>query len=55
MQAVIGAGAAGLAAARSVLQAGLRLTVLEAEDDIGGVWRYTPETDSDLLGEVTCA
>ena len=51
MQAVIGAGAAGLAAAHSALQAGLRVTVFEAGSDIGGVWRYTDEVESDMLGE----
>src|SRR2546426_540716 len=33
---VIGAGAAGLAAARELSQAGLTVTVLEARDRIGG-------------------
>ena len=38
LQAVVGAGAAGLAAAHEALRAGLQVTVLEAEDDLGGVW-----------------
>src|SRR6476660_6375368 len=33
---VLGAGAAGLAAAQELSQAGLRVTVLEARDRIGG-------------------
>ena len=52
-QAIIGAGAAGLAAATASLRAGLRVTVLEAGDDIGGVWRYTDEVESDPLGACT--
>lgn len=43
MQAVVGAGAAGLAAARELLRAGHRVTVMEARHNIGGVWDYTDE------------
>ena len=50
LQAVVGAGAAGLAAAHEALRAGLQVTVLEAEDDLGGVWRYTDAVESDPLG-----
>ncbi len=43
---VIGAGAAGLAAARTLLDGGLSVTVLEAEDRIGGrAW-----TESETFG-----
>ena len=38
--AVIGAGAAGLAAARALRDEGHRCTVFEAGDAVGGTWRY---------------
>ena len=50
--AVIGAGAAGLVTARELLRAGLRPTVFEADDDVGGIWRYTDRTEADPLGQV---
>ena len=37
--AVIGAGVAGLQAARHLIAAGFKVIVLEASDDVGGVWR----------------
>ena len=49
--AVIGAGAAGLVTAREMLRAGLQPTVFEADGDVGGIWRYTPETETDPLGQ----
>jgi NAD(P)-binding Rossmann-like domain len=39
MQAVIGAGAAGLVAVKELRREGHRVTVFEQSDDIGGVWR----------------
>ena len=36
---VIGAGVAGLQAARQLLAAGYSVLVLEASEDVGGVWR----------------
>jgi thioredoxin reductase len=48
--AVIGAGAAGLVAARELARAGLDVTVFERSDTVGGIWVYTPETESDPLG-----
>lgn len=37
---VIGAGAAGLAAAKNLLEYGFDVDVLEREDGVGGNWRY---------------
>jgi cation diffusion facilitator CzcD-associated flavoprotein CzcO len=39
--AVIGAGPAGLVAAKHALEAGLDVTVFEAQDDLGGQWNTT--------------
>ena len=36
--AVIGAGPAGLVAAKHALEAGFDVTVFEAQDDLGGQW-----------------
>ncbi|GLC56964.1 hypothetical protein PLESTB_001168300 [Pleodorina starrii] len=49
--AVIGAGAAGLVAARELRSEGHDVTVLEQSPYVGGVWRYDPRTEAeDLLG-----
>ncbi|XP_049933272.1 flavin-containing monooxygenase FMO GS-OX-like 5 isoform X2 [Nymphaea colorata] len=49
--AVIGAGAAGLVAAREMRREGHRVVVFELGDSVGGTWVYTPEVESDdLLG-----
>lgn len=48
--AVIGAGAAGLVAARELLKEGHRVTILEQSSRVGGVWNFTGETEDDLLG-----
>lgn len=50
MQAVIGAGAGGLVAARELRAAGHRATVFEQGPAIGGVWVYDDATDEDQLG-----
>ncbi|KAJ0970206.1 hypothetical protein J5N97_023083 [Dioscorea zingiberensis] len=48
--AVIGAGAAGLAAARELRREGHGVVVLERAAGIGGTWVYTPAVESDPLG-----
>ncbi|KAK7309041.1 hypothetical protein RJT34_05463 [Clitoria ternatea] len=48
--AVIGAGAAGLVAARELRREGHRVVVFERGDQVGGTWVYTPEVESDPLG-----
>ncbi len=45
VQAVVGAGAAGLAAAKELLAEGHRVTVFEQGPVLGGTWVYTPESD----------
>ena len=44
-QCVIGAGAAGLVAARELLREGHQPTVFEQGSRAGGVWVYTEETE----------
>ncbi|CAI0413730.1 unnamed protein product [Linum tenue] len=45
--AVIGAGPAGLVAARELRREGHSVTVFEKGSQIGGTWVYTPEFESD--------
>ncbi|KAF5207773.1 Flavin-containing monooxygenase fmo gs-ox-like [Thalictrum thalictroides] len=47
--AVIGAGAAGLVAARELRHEGHQVVVFERNNRIGGTWVYDPATDSDPL------
>ncbi|KAK4794797.1 hypothetical protein SAY86_012791 [Trapa natans] len=49
--AVIGAGAAGLIAARELRREGHHVVVYERGNQVGGTWVYTPETESDPLGQ----
>ncbi|XP_052145037.1 flavin-containing monooxygenase FMO GS-OX-like 9 [Oryza glaberrima] len=44
---VIGAGMAGLAAARELRREGHAVTVLEQAGDVGGQWLYDPRADDD--------
>ncbi|DBA84429.1 TPA: hypothetical protein ACH3X1_006062 [Trebouxia sp. C0004] len=49
--AVIGAGAAGLVATRELLREGHRVTAFEQNDNVGGIWDYQEECETeDLLG-----
>ncbi|XP_061357804.1 flavin-containing monooxygenase FMO GS-OX-like 4 isoform X6 [Gastrolobium bilobum] len=48
--AVIGAGAAGLVAARELRREGHRVVVFERGDQVGGSWVYTAEVESEPLG-----
>ncbi|CAH8256108.1 unnamed protein product [Arabidopsis lyrata] len=47
--AVIGAGAAGLITARELLREGHTVVVFEREKEVGGLWIYSPKTESDPL------
>lgn len=48
--AVVGAGAAGLVAARELLREGLTVSVFEKSGHVGGTWAYSPRADADPLG-----
>ncbi|XP_066152347.1 senecionine N-oxygenase-like [Euwallacea fornicatus] len=48
--AVIGAGPAGLAAARQVSSFGFELDVFEMKPELGGTWVYTDEVGTDRYG-----
>ncbi|OEL15438.1 Flavin-containing monooxygenase FMO GS-OX-like 2 [Dichanthelium oligosanthes] len=47
--AVVGAGAAGLVAARELLREGHAVAVFEKSDRAGGTWAYDPRADADPL------
>lgn len=48
--AIIGAGAAGLITAKTLLDEGCKVTVFEQAAQAGGTWVYQPEPESDGLG-----
>uniref|UniRef100_A0A804LNC2 Flavin-containing monooxygenase n=1 Tax=Zea mays TaxID=4577 RepID=A0A804LNC2_MAIZE len=48
--AVVGAGAAGLVAARELLREGHTVSVFEKSGRVGGTWAYSPRADADPLG-----
>ncbi|CAH1435050.1 unnamed protein product [Lactuca virosa] len=48
--AVIGAGAAGLVAARHLRREGHSVVVFERESQVGGTWIYTNKTEPDPIG-----
>tara|TARA_Y100000588_G_scaffold202968_1_gene216761 strand:+ start:80 stop:1333 length:1254 start_codon:yes stop_codon:yes gene_type:complete len=52
--AIIGAGPAGLVAARECLREGLEIQVFEKLDKVGGIWQYSEEVEDDLLGQNSC-
>nr|GMD95976.1 flavin-containing monooxygenase FMO GS-OX-like 4 [Ipomoea batatas] len=52
--AVIGAGAAGLVAARELRREGHGVVVFERESQLGGTWVYTSAVESDPLGLEPC-
>lgn len=48
---MIGAGAAGLVTTRELLREGHTVTVFEQNGNVGGIWDYQEECESeDLLG-----
>ncbi|XP_022738057.1 flavin-containing monooxygenase FMO GS-OX-like 4 [Durio zibethinus] len=48
--AVVGAGAAGLVAAKELHREGHSVVVFESGNEVGGTWVYTPRVESDPLG-----
>ncbi|KAM3257196.1 hypothetical protein ACQJBY_049494 [Aegilops geniculata] len=52
---VVGAGMAGMAAARELRREGHVVTVMEQSGDAGGQWLYDPRTDDDGLLEAGAA
>lgn len=51
MQAVVGAGPAGLVAARELQREGHAVHVFEQMHDVGGVWLPDENVESDMLGQ----
>ncbi len=49
--AVIGAGAAGLAAASELIDHGHSVVVFEQSREVGGLWNYTERVEDDPLGQ----
>lgn len=47
---IIGAGVAGLCAARHAKQSGHEVTIYEQMSEIGGTWVYTDQTGVDEYG-----
>lgn len=47
---VIGAGTAGLAAAKRILETGAQVIVFEQTDQLGGTWNYTDAVGKDKYG-----
>ena len=51
LQAVVGAGAAGLAAAKELQDEGHKVDVFEKSHSVGGVWVLDERVESDALGQ----
>ena len=47
----MGAGAAGLAAAKQLREHGHAVRVFEMSNDVGGVWQYEEKVEADLMGK----
>lgn len=50
---VIGAGVAGICAAKNAVEKGFAVTVFEQTDNVGGLWNYTDQTGVDENGVST--
>ena len=50
--AIIGAGAAGLTTAEALQHVGIDFVIYERADQVGGIWNYTAEVETDPLGRV---
>lgn len=50
LQAVIGAGAAGLVAARELVKGGHQVVVFEQQQELGGTWLYSDEVGTFMHG-----
>ena len=48
---MVGAGAAGLAAAKQLREHGHAVRVFEMSNDVGGVWQYEEKVEADLMGK----
>lgn len=48
--AVIGAGTAGMCAAKHALSKGCEVTVFEQTNQLGGIWVYTDEVGKNEFG-----
>lgn len=47
---IVGAGPAGLMAAKHSIEQGHNVTVYEQGEELGGAWTYTDETDKNKYG-----
>ena len=50
---VIGAGLSGLTAAKTLIDAGLRPTIFEQSNDVGGLWAYSERPSHSSVSEFT--